>query len=1083
MALLPDLRWITANCSWSKIKPALRCAVAAWAGTVLFVIPSVEIFMGQASFLILIVAFLSPPSDPFMSVLEREFLLILFACLAWAWSCLGIRLAHFARATRDPTAPLSAIFTGQYIEAAPSIILAVFIFVGSAFFLYIKARQGPGPFLLASIFACIGLDIALTTAVLFPYPFYNIGKAIIIPLGFHSAIALLTSIFVFPSTISAQFTTRLSTVLSPLKQSIDTHRLLLKKDSEDADFPTMAESARATVRESEAGLVPLAASARLLRSDLIYSRFAPSDWRDLQKTARRIAVRANGLNVYLGLVDPSKPKFPVTPAPSAPVTPVAHTPAHSRPPSVAPIRTHDLEGKANRGDQSETVTPTATTPTLASATTRHTEAHGHHFPFIHGHHGHHGHAHRHSSHAHAHSHILHTNLLHLSLTRSPKPEHAVGVFESQRYLNLEATRLHDPDDAEHTKESMALLSASCDTLLEACTDGISAITSWLPGVRKGRWRFWVSRKERQREWQTRYDALKKARDALHQALQAFENEKRHLVLEPYHGAFEPKPDAQDQPAPPHRHLFHCYVYQYHLNHLSHNLLDLFDQILHLESERRANKLWTPAHDATFWSTWQPAENIEHDDDENPELIQGIPPAWSDLGEPQPRDPDALPPRNAFEWLMNGLYRFTKALGHGNAVFALKAGALTVIMCLPSFIKASAAFAYSNRFVWAIFMAQLTLARFRGDTTFGLVARILATFWGGLVGLVMWYISTGSGHGNPYGFAAVCAVCFPFFFYARLYWPGPPMTNIIFFVTAILVLGYSYQDNYIVLASNPGTGWSVFWRRFLLVTVGVAAAFIFSFFPPSTTIRRYQRTTLATTVSELGAIYCSIVSFAHLPHEEAAQGIITSLIAVRSKLNRSMILRTNVVYEFSLRGRWPAERYHRILELQLQIAYSLSHLMSVVEHMEPAWTRAFLRRTRLLDSDFQGDVLAVISMVSTSLKTGNPLPQITPCPLLDRFMERSHGLNIIHDDSEEDYGLPRTLTLQTLQNPQYIKFCVGVSTAYGIVTQLDRLMMATKEIVGEQYHIHGLGLGPEQSQKTEGVPLGPRISSVRYAQGV
>jgi len=37
-------------------------------------------------------------------------------------------------------------------------------------------------------------------------------------------------------------------------------------------------------------------------------------------------------------------------------------------------------------------------------------------------------------------------------------------------------------------------------------------------------------------------------------------------------------------------------------------------------------------------------------------------------------------------------------------------------------------------------------------------------------------------------------------------------------------------------------------------------------------------------------------------------------------------------------------------------------MSVVEHLEPAWAHAFLRRTRMLDSDFQGDVLAVISVL-------------------------------------------------------------------------------------------------------------------------
>jgi len=66
----------------------------------------------------------------------------------------------------------------------------------------------------------------------------------------------------------------------------------------------------------------------------------------------------------------------------------------------------------------------------------------------------------------------------------------------------------------------------------------------------------------------------------------------------------------------------------------------------------------------------------------------------------------------------------------------------------------------NRWMWGIIMAQLTLARFRGDTTFGLAARIMATFSGGLVGTAMWYIASGNGIASPYGFAAVCAVCFP-----------------------------------------------------------------------------------------------------------------------------------------------------------------------------------------------------------------------------------------------------------------------------------------------------------------------------------
>ena len=42
-----------------------------------------------------------------------------------------------------------------------------------------------------------------------------------------------------------------------------------------------------------------------------------------------------------------------------------------------------------------------------------------------------------------------------------------------------------------------------------------------------------------------------------------------------------------------------------------------------------------------------------------------------------------------------------------------------------------------------------------------------------------------------------------------------------------------------------------------------------------------------------------------------------------------------------------------------ISYALSNLLSVLEQLEPSWALAFLRRTRFMDPDFQGDVLAVM----------------------------------------------------------------------------------------------------------------------------
>jgi len=66
------------------------------------------------------------------------------------------------------------------------------------------------------------------------------------------------------------------------------------------------------------------------------------------------------------------------------------------------------------------------------------------------------------------------------------------------------------------------------------------------------------------------------------------------------------------------------------------------------------------------------------------------------GLPKRRDPDAIPPRNVFESFFQFLYNPIASIGTGNVVFAIKAGLLTIVLCLPSLIKSSARFAYG---VW------------------------------------------------------------------------------------------------------------------------------------------------------------------------------------------------------------------------------------------------------------------------------------------------------------------------------------------------------------------------------------------------
>lgn len=51
------------------------------------------------------------------------------------------------------------------------------------------------------------------------------------------------------------------------------------------------------------------------------------------------------------------------------------------------------------------------------------------------------------------------------------------------------------------------------------------------------------------------------------------------------------------------------------------------------------------------------------------------------------------------------------------------------------------------------------------------------------------------------------------------------------VTAMLVIGYSWQDAHQPALSSVGFGWDVAWRRFVCVLIGITAAFVFVLLPP------------------------------------------------------------------------------------------------------------------------------------------------------------------------------------------------------------------------------------------------------------
>jgi hypothetical protein len=101
-----------------------------------------------------------------------------------------------------------------------------------------------------------------------------------------------------------------------------------------------------------------------------------------------------------------------------------------------------------------------------------------------------------------------------------------------------------------------------------------------------------------------------------------------------------------------------------------------DEILRLEEERKHYHLWTPVSHIFKWNDWHFSEG-PNEDEEDPNTVQGLEPAvMDDLGIARRRDPDYLPPRNAFEWAMSHLFGFFESFKAGNALYAVKAGLLT-----------------------------------------------------------------------------------------------------------------------------------------------------------------------------------------------------------------------------------------------------------------------------------------------------------------------------------------------------------------------------------------------------------------------
>lgn len=836
---------------------------------------------------VLIVSCMIPPAQSFVQVVEILFNTLFYTSIAWAWTCIAIAIAH---TTRVPTSPESIqaaaeqhglsgatlinklALDGFFIQAKPSIVCSVFLSFGTGMLLWWKIRTQPSPATFPLVLACIVIDISLTTAPLYPTALYMVGWMIWKPLAIQCGISFLCAACVFPESVSSQFRRRFTGVLNPLHDALGEIEDLFAEagssvrdgehvENTDTDnreakvqvWGDKSEKIRSTLMSSLPGVAPLQAQQRYLSVDISYGRLSGKDLKVINDLLASMQVRAAGMTFFFNAIvnkvrhshldsvsfsahdaatslsrpgsraGSRPPSRPSSRPPSRTASRASMTDISNRPSVDGTISDDESHREKRRGSRSRRGSQTEES--------QHSH-HGHgHDSFAHhllhafqrshssfhlpGHHSRKGSAtglpgqkgSQTGLHGHKGSHM---SLLD-SLRKLPQP---VGVYESQRYMDLERD---DERDLERMVVQLEVLSHGALPLVKALKGAMASSVTW------------CKTSDRKRHEQLR--DVRKAYGVLGVMLSEFKDHRTE-VTKPYRHLFDPSQPPSSTPPTQHKGLYYCFVAQYTLVEFTEALLKFMSRIIEVDDKRQQRRLWFPNPMSLFGQfrqSMQQATDNNHEEqggeeeelEDDDEYDQGV------LGEARRRNPDYRPFKSPVLIILSKLSVLPDILTSRSAMFAIKAGSLSCLTTLPAYVASSASFYSMNRGVWCTIMAQMTLAVFSGDTFNSWLARTEATFGGIVAGLAVWYIGAGHGSGNPFGVGAVTAVVFPLAMFYRLYYPAPVLTTVVFTTSIMLVIGYSWQNGNVGMQGNATWGWSVAWRRFVCVFIGVTAAWIWS----------------------------------------------------------------------------------------------------------------------------------------------------------------------------------------------------------------------------------------------------------------
>uniref|UniRef100_A0A0W0FWJ3 ER transporter 6TM N-terminal domain-containing protein n=1 Tax=Moniliophthora roreri TaxID=221103 RepID=A0A0W0FWJ3_MONRR len=313
--------WVLTNLkSPRSFKVFLRCWLASWVSFVI-ILPNPSLrALGTSAFFSILTSFFLPPNMPVQFFLFMISTLVIGLLLGWGIGAAAMRAALASRnaaqlqaATQqlqesirsdpnlqaNPTlAQTVAVFNGLFLDIRSSAVFGCFLGLGAFIFGFLRAYAPK--LIMLSIFGTISIDIFCSLGPLFPSSRYNLLDSTLKSVACYIGIACITTIFVFPETMSHSYLSTTCEQLGRIKEIIALQTEVLRSTPAQLGDPTnvvMAKTKglRALVIGTQKQLLALSG---FLPLEFSWGRFNSDDVKDLLEPMLGLASRIAALPCF-----------------------------------------------------------------------------------------------------------------------------------------------------------------------------------------------------------------------------------------------------------------------------------------------------------------------------------------------------------------------------------------------------------------------------------------------------------------------------------------------------------------------------------------------------------------------------------------------------------------------------------------------------------------------------------------------------------------------------------------------------------------------------------------------------------------